>query len=302
MFNVDETMRSLSVPMSVGHVTSLTDLREKRKAAEHAAMSAYSSMRAAKEHAARPVQYIEQPTPFYELERQPFSPSRTRSAEELHHLQRSTRELNTFTRICSTPPRDERALNARYAFQLAPEDQRYLHRKLSNGPTRAQRGYPPELDEAMLSAGWRIEMPSAPCDDRALSARMVPSRAQAAPTQPRAPPEPLGSLWRLQESRLRPPQTRGSSTLALPSSNDSESRSRTHRTLTPPGTARPSRGIRTTRRWWRRRCRRTRWTRTSRRAAGRKRPLPCLRTAPQPPRWDALPEDGAPAASMGCPA
>ena len=154
MFNVDETMRSLSVPMSVGHVTSLTDLREKRKAAEHAAMSAYSSMRAAKEHAARPVQYIEQPTPFYELERQPFSPSRTRSAEELHHLQRSTRELNTFTRVCSTPPRDERALNARYAFQLAPENKRYLHGKLSNGPTRAQRGYPPELDEAMLSGGW----------------------------------------------------------------------------------------------------------------------------------------------------
>ena len=41
--------------------------------------------------------------------------------------------------------------NARDAFTRHPDELRFLHKKLSAGPIRTQRGYPPVTDENLLS-------------------------------------------------------------------------------------------------------------------------------------------------------
>lgn len=141
---------SMSVKMTVGRVSSLSDLREKRRQSENAAIWGSIRRSAANSHAKHPVVYAEQPHAFWELDREPFSLARTRSAEELRYRRGYSREV--FPRCPAPAPRgDEQALNARDAFTRHPDDLRYLHKKLSAGPIRTQRGYPPVTDENLLS-------------------------------------------------------------------------------------------------------------------------------------------------------
>ena len=66
-----------------------------------------------------------------------------------------------------------------------------------------------EFVAAALVIQLVLEVPSTDSEDAAPPARLVPSRAQAAPTQPRAPLEQLGSPPWPQRSgaRLWPPQS-----------------------------------------------------------------------------------------------
>ena len=85
----------ISRPTTFGPVTSFSDLRQKRRQAERASILESGSRAAERAHDARQTQFFEQPTPFWHLarEQQSFSPSRTQSAEDLHHRQRNTCEF-----------------------------------------------------------------------------------------------------------------------------------------------------------------------------------------------------------------
>ena len=135
---LDALAHSMSTPMSVGRVSTRSELQEKRRTSDHAAN--HGAWQSAEARELQPNRFVDQATPFWEFAREPFSPSRTRSAEELHlWQQQNTREC--FPHAASPTRRDSSALDARHAFQLAPDDTRFLHRKLVSGPTREQRGY-----------------------------------------------------------------------------------------------------------------------------------------------------------------
>ena len=146
---------SMSIKMTVGRVSSLSDLREKRRHSENASIWGSIGRSDASRHAKHPVLYAEQPHAFFELGREPFGLARTQSAEELRYRRGYSREV--FPRCPPPPPRgEERALNARDAFTRHPDELRFLHKKLSAGPIRTQRGYPPVTDENLLSGAAKI--------------------------------------------------------------------------------------------------------------------------------------------------
>ena len=157
--------RSLSTPMSVGHVSTQSELRGKRRATDMAANVEAGQRHKAREDAARSSQFVNRATPFWEYEREPFSLSRTRSFEEFDHRRRfagRSRECfphsATASRLADAR-RDPSALDARHAFQLSPDDKLYLHRKLASGPQREQRGDPRQVEALHADAIYGTEKP-----------------------------------------------------------------------------------------------------------------------------------------------
>ena len=72
------------------------------------------------------------------------------------------------------------------------------HPKLSDAAARDLMNAYVDMRRLGASKSW-LKVPSTLFDDTAPSARLVPPRAQAAPTQPGAPPEQLGGLPSPQE-------------------------------------------------------------------------------------------------------
>ena len=152
--------RSMSTPMVVGPVSTRSELRGKRRAADLAAHVEAGQRNAAREHAARASQFVDRSKPFWEYERAPFSLSRTRSFEEFKDRRRFagvSRECfphsDSAARLADAR-RDPSALDARHAFQLSPDDQLYLHRKLAGGA-----GYPRKVEELHADALYGAEKP-----------------------------------------------------------------------------------------------------------------------------------------------
>ena len=160
--------RSMSTPMSVGLVSTRSELRGKRRATDLAANVEAGNRNKAREHAARSHQFVDRATPFWEYERAPFSLSRTRSFEEFQDRRRfagSSRECfphSANAARLADAHRDPSALDARHAFQLSPEDTLYLHRKLASGPQREQRGYPRKVEALHADAMYGAEKPVRP--------------------------------------------------------------------------------------------------------------------------------------------
>ena len=157
--------RSMSTPMSVGRVSTRSELRGKRRATDLAANVEAGQRYKAREDAARSNQFFDRATPFWEYEREPFSLSRTRSFEEFQDRRRfagSSRECFPHSANASRladARRDPSALDARHAFQLSPDDKLYLHRKLTSGPITEGRGYPRKVEALHADAMYGSEKP-----------------------------------------------------------------------------------------------------------------------------------------------
>jgi len=126
-------------------------------------------------HASVP-QFAEQAEPFWRVGKPGSAdgahPRRAMSSEQLRSEQRWFAKPEQYPIVSPAEPR------ADDAFKLSKADRRFLARKLSSGPKRAQRGYPPEL-EALTEKVTLAPAPQMPA--RAASAAAPGKRAAVRP-------------------------------------------------------------------------------------------------------------------------